>query len=697
MNSVAAKNKKSNSKNDVVTRAKKRFQLASDAESEIRKEAREDFKFRSGDQWPEDVKYARSLQKRPCLTVNQLPMFLRQVINDQRQNRPSIKINAVSDDATIETAKVLEGLVRHIEYSSNADIAYDTASDGQCTGGFGFLRVITEYCDPESFDQDIRIIPVKDPMTIRLDPFYTKPDGSDTNYGFAFEVMSEESFKEQWPNSELSQMDDWTSLGDGVGDWVTEDGCRVADYYEKTFKTLKIYLLSSGDVFTDETLPEELPDGVQIVSERETKKPLITHYKINGIDVLEESEFPCSFIPIIPVLGGEIIVDGKRILEGVIRHAKDSQRMYNYWATASAEMIALAPKAPFVGAAGQFEGHERKWQSANSENHAFLEYNQVDLNGRPAPPPQRQQYEPPIQAITQERGLASNDLRSTTGIMDAALGQRSNEVSGAAIQRRNTQAQVSNFHFADNFSRSLKHVGRIILELIPKIYDAQRTIRIIHEDGQQEVVAINNALGLDPQTGKEIPNHDFSVGEYDVTVSTGPSYQTKRQEAAAEMLEMVRAYPPTMQVAPDLVVSKFDWPGAQELAERFRKTLPPGLVDNKDEPPIPPQVQQQMMQMKSAMTQMQGQLAAAENIIQTKMIETAAKERIANMQVKADIEKTLAEMNANSAETLLEHQVAQIDRRQEQLLIQSQNPTGGESPGASTGAQSPGQNLGSNP
>lgn len=675
-------------KSDVLNRAKKRFELASEADQDIRDQARDDYKFRSGDQWPDDVKFQRTLQKRPCLTINQLPMFLRQIINDQRQNRPSIKINAVSDDASVETAQVIEGLVRHIEYSSNAEIAYDTASDGQCTGGFGYFRVITKYCDPMSFDQDIKIARIKDPFAVRLDPSYQEPDGSDANWGFVYEDVSKDWFKEHFPDAELSQMDGWETIGDSVPGWVIKDGCRIAEYYERTSEKQTIYLTSDGQVFTDETLPGELPSGIEVIEERESKKHVVTWYKTNGYEILEETEWPGSFIPIIPVLGDEILIDGKRILEGVIRHAKDSQRMYNYWATASTEMIALAPKAPYIGAAGQFEGFEQQWKTANVENHSYLQYNQVDIEGKPAPPPQRQQYEAPTQAINQERQMAAADLRSTTGIQDAMLGQRSNEQSGLAVQRRSQQSQLTNFHLSDNFTRSLKHAGRIILELIPKIYDAARTVRIIHEDGSQEMVAINQALGLD-QNGQST-GHFFDVGKYDVTVSTGPSYQTKRQEFVADALELTKNLPPQQAaVITPVMVKNMDWPMAKEMGERLEMTLPPQFQTQKGQEPLPPQAQAQISQMQLVMAQLQGKLAAAEKIIQTKMIETSAKERIENMRVKADIEKTLAEMGASSAETLLEHQINQIDRQQDQLQ-QQQNLTGGASPGTSTGAQSPG-------
>lgn len=686
---------------DARVRAKARFALASESSSEIRVSALEDFKFRSGDQWPDDVKYSRTLQKRPYLTINQLPMFLRQIINDQRQNRPSIKINAVSDDASADTAKVLEGLVRNIEYQSNADVAYDTASDAQCTGGFGYFRIITKYCDPMSFDQDIRICRIKDAFAVRLDPSAQEPDGSDANWGFIFEDVSTEHFKELYPDAELSQMDDWESLGSKAPDWVTKNGCRIAEYYERTSKKQKIYLFSDGNVYTDETLPEDFPEGVEKVSERESKRHIVKHYKLNGIEILEETEWPGQWIPIIPVYGDEIVFDGKRILEGVIRHAKDSQRMYNYMATASAETIALAPKAPYIGATGQFEGHEGKWQNANSDNVSFLEYNQVDVEGKPAPPPQRQQFEAPTQAITQERQLSAMDLRSTTGIQDATLGQRSNEQSGRAIERRSQQSQIANFHFSDNFTRSLRHAGRIVLELIPKIYDSARTVRIIHEDGNQEMVAINQALGQDEQGNPT--GHYFETGAYDVTVSSGPSYQTKRQEFVADALQLTQHLPPQQAaVITPIMVKNMDWPMAKEMGERLEMTLPPQFQTKTGQEKVPPQALAQIQQQSTMLQQLAGKLAAAEKIIQTKMIETASKERIENMKVKAEIEKTLAEMGAQSAETLLEHQVSQIDMRQEQLFQMQQNPTDGDSSGppngTSTGASSPGQNsMGVNP
>lgn len=649
---------------DIVKRAMTRFKAAAEAESEIRKMALEDVRFSVGEQWPQDIKNNRDIEKRPCLTINRLPQFLRQITNDQRQNRPSIKIDPVDDEGDVETAKVLQGMVRHIEYASNAEVAYDTASDGQCRGGFGYFRVITEYCDPMSFDQDIRIKRIRDPFSVYLDPSYQEPDGSDANWGFVVDEMSKDSFKDQYPKAKLSGMDDWTSVGAGAPQWLLKDGCRIAEYFEKDFETKTIYKFSDGTVLTQ--LPEQLPEGITLIDQRETQVPMIKWYKINGIEILEQTEWLGTWIPIIPVLGDEVIVDGKKMLEGVIRHAKDPQRMYNYWSTAITETIALAPKAPFIGAEGQFEGHEQKWQTANNRSHPYLEYKPKSLGGEQLPPPQRNVYEPPTQAITQALQIAAEDLKATTGIYDASLGNRSNEQSGVAIQRRNHQSETANFHLSDNFKRSLRHVGRIIVELIPVIYDGPRVVRSLGADGVQEIVTVNKIFNKNGQP----TIYQLDKGKYDVTVDTGPSFQTKRQEAVASMLDMTRAVPNVMAPAMDLMVKNMDWPGAQEIAKRLRKMLPPGIAEpeqSDQQMPIPPEVQNQIAQMTQLIQQQHGLLMQQNDLIKNKKIEMESKERIETMKAQNDLTMELMKHDAKHAQTAFIAEIDMLKKRMELL------------------------------
>lgn len=651
--------KKESSKNsELLKTAKKRFQQGAEAWSEIFKNALDDLKFRAGEQWPDDIRAMRERTNKPCLTINRIPQFIRQLTNDQRQNRPSIKVNPFDDKADVDTAKIFQGLIRNIEVSSNADVAYDTAFEGGAGTGIGFFRLVTQYESPISFNQELRIKRIRNPQNVILDPHSQEPDGSDANWGFVFEEMSRDEFRAKYKDSELSMMNDWRSLASTYSGWVSEDTCRIAEYFYKEFEETEIALLINGEVIEVSKLPADIPSN-QIQAKRTAQMPKVKWCILNGFEVLEETEWPSEFIPIIPVIGDELDVDGKRILEGIVRHAKDPQRMYNYWATNETETIALAPKAPFIGAEGQFEGHESKWQTANIQNHAYLEYKPVSLNGQPMPPPQRNVFEPPVQGITNARMLSVEDMKATTGMYDAALGNRSNEASGVAIQRRAAQAQTSNYHFIDNLSRSIRHCGRILIDAIPRVYDTARAIRILGEDGEPELVMINQIFNHNGQNKL----YNFGAGKYDVSVAVGPSFATKRQEAVASMLDLTKSYPQVAQVAGDLMVRNMDWPGAQEIADRLKKMLPPNIVDDKKDQALPPQAQAQIEQLGMMIEQLTAQLNEANEKINTKSIELESKERIEFAKIQAQIEIKMAELNSKESMTLLENEVREIQER----------------------------------
>lgn len=642
----------------IIEEARARFKLAEEAEAENRRLALDDLKFAAGEQWPDEVKNERARDGRPCLVINKVPQIVNQVTNDQRQNRPSIKVHPVDDHADIETAKVKQGLIRHIEYNSNADVAYDTAFESAAKGGLGYWRVITEYVEPTSFEQEILIKRIPNRFSVFFDPHSTEPDGSDANWCFIVDDVSKDEYKELYPESELSRDENWSSVGNTAPGWVKDAGVRIAEYFYKKVETKEICLLSDQTVALKEDLEEQgLMPGVSIVRERKAQIPVIKWCKLNGVEVLEETDWPGQWIPVVPVYGAEHNIDGKRILEGVIRNAKDPARMYNYWASAETEAIALAPRAPFLVADGQIEGFEGEWATANRRNHSYLTYKATDSKGNPVPMPQRMAFEPAVGAITQARQLAADDIKATTGIYDASLGARSNETSGIAIQRRNVQAQTSNFHFIDNLTRSLRHTGRILIDLIPKIYDTARTARIIGEDGEQKVVKLNQPTGEMGKDGKPL-EHRLDVGKYDVTVDVGPSFATKRQEAVSSMLEVTRAYPQLAQIAGDLLVKNMDWPGAAEFAERIKKTLPPGLAeDPKGQQPIPPEAKQQMDQMGQMVEQLTAQLNDAQTALATKREELLSRERIEAMKCETQATIELAKLESKEALVQLENQI----------------------------------------
>lgn len=574
------------------------YKEASDHWKDQRKNYIDDVKFaRLGDQWPDRIRKQRDADGRPCLTINKLPAFIRQVVNDARQNKPSIKIHPVDDNSDVETAEILNGLVRNIEYTSDADVAYDTALDDAVTGGFGFFRIDLVYADDDTFEQDIKIAPIPNPMMVFWDARTQASDSSDWKYCFVAEMITEEEHKARFPGKEISAFasDDRDELDQY---WFEEKLVRIAEYWCVKEVPRTIVKLSNGAILPQEQYQQQrqLFDALQItvVDQRETMTRKVTQRIMNGYEWLtDETEWAGKYIPVIPVYGEEINVEGVRHFLSLVRPAKDPQMMFNYWRTASTELVALAPKAPWVGPVGSFETDSDKWSSANTDNHAYIEYDNKGV------PPQRQAFAGPPAGALQEALNASDDIKSITGIYDAALGARSNETSGRAIQARQRESDVGTFHFIDNQTRALRHAGRILVDLIPKVYSAPRVIRTIGLDGSNERVKVN-----EPHIGEDGVEriYDLTTGKYDVTCEAGPSYTTQREEAAEQMTEFVRTVPQAGQLIGDLIAKNMDWPGADEIAERLKLMLPP-QVQSKDNP-IPPQVQQHMQQMQQALQQL---------------------------------------------------------------------------------------------
>ncbi|HZT29713.1 MAG TPA: portal protein [Bryobacteraceae bacterium] len=625
-----------------LRKVKERFQLAAEAESEIRQEALEDLDFYLGKQWPASIESDRLADQRPCLTINRLPQFIKQITNSQRENRPAIQVNPVGDGADQDTAEIYQGLTRHIEINSAADVAYDTAFEHAVIFGFGYFRVLTEYQDERSFDQEILIESIQNPFTVYLDPTAQKRDRSDAKWGFIVGDLLPDDYKAQYPHSELASLDEFSSLGDEGPLWFPGGKIRVAEYFEYEPEKATICELPDGSVVDQ----ADLPAGVEPVQTRETERPRFHWYKLNAREVLDERVLAGRYLPVIGVYGEEINVNGKRVLRGVVRNQRDPQRQYNYMRSALVESIALAPKAPYVAEESQIEGHEQEWKNANVRAVAVLKYKAKTAGNNLLPPPQRNFGEAPIQAIAVAVAQADNDLKATAGIYDASLGERGPEQSGKAILARQKQGDVANFNFTDNLARSIKYLGKVLLDLEPKIYDRPgRVVRIVRPDETHETVTLNA-----PFVQKGLQKfYDLSTGRYDVTVSVGPSYQSKRQEAVASMVQLTQSYPQIMQIAGDLMVRNMDWPGASEIADRLKKTLPPALQEGDGQQmPIPPQVQTQLAQLTAMNQQLTAALNAATEDIKTKRLELESRERIAAMQAQASI--VAAELRAKSSD-----------------------------------------------
>jgi hypothetical protein len=629
----------------LVEEAKKRFARCVEAEAENRKNFADDVEFYSGDQWPSEIKRSRELDARPCLTVNRLPQFVRQVTNDQRQNRPSIKVRPVDDNADPETAEVIQGLIRHIEANSNADQAYDNAFFYSVVGGYGYFRIVTDYASSDSFEQEIFIRRIANPNSVYGDCDSQEPDGSDWNYCFVIDEINRDQAEKEY--GEEIAGDDWEGSSNDSNGWVSKETVRICEYYYTEPKKVTIYLHADGSVSDKPSTDPMFPD----VDSREVSRKQVKWAKIVGDKVVDKTDLPGSFIPVIPVFGDEIIVNGKRELISLIRFAKDPQRMLNYWRSTETELVALQPKAPFVVAEGQLEGYEQQWGQANTKNYAYLTYKPTDVNGNAVPAPQRQGFAAPPSGVLQGALNAESDLKSVTGIYDASLGAKSNETSGRAILARQKEGDVSTFHFIDNMTRAIRQAGRVLLEYIPAIYDTPRVIRILGQDDTEQMREINKPVIEKDKQGNPVERiYAPGLGRYDVVCSAGPSYSTQRQEAAASMQAILQAAPQLMEIAGDLLVKNLDWPGADELAERLKKTLPPGLAEDEEQP-IPPQIQQQMQQMQEAIQQREQMLQQMQQQLQEAQQQNGAD--MAKVQIdaaKLQIDQYKAETDRMKAE-----------------------------------------------
>jgi hypothetical protein len=593
---------------DVLARMRDRLEQSLSAYSESRDSELDDLRFMAGSpdnrwQWPQEVLATRgavqgqTINARPCLTINKLPQHVRQVTNDQRQNRPSGKVIPVDDQADIEVAEVLNGVVRHIEYMSDADVVYDTACDNQVTYGEGYFRILTEYCDETSFDQDLRLQRIRNSFSVYMDPHIQDPCGSDAEYCFITEDMPKDEFERLFPNAEPISSISTRGVGDEqLSQWILEDSVRIAEYFYATYEKATLHLYPNNQTAyanSPEARQMEMM-GVRPLRIREVEIRKIKWMKTNGYEILEEQDWPGKWIPVIRVIGNEFEVDGRIYISGLVRNAKDAQRMYNYWVSQEAEMLALAPKAPFIGYGGQFEGYEHQWKTANTTNWPYLEVNPDVTDGQGAVLPLPQRAQPPLAqtGLIQAKMGASDDIKSTTGYYDSSLGATSNERSGRAILARERQGDTGSYHYVDNLARAIRYGTRQLIDLIPKIYDTQRIARIIGIDGETSTVRIDPTQ---EEAVRQVVNeagiviekiYNPSVGKYDVAVTTGPSYLTKRQEAMDAMSQILQANPELWNVAGDLFVKNMDWPGAQEIAKRLQKTIEPRILEDEEDPAL---------------------------------------------------------------------------------------------------------------
>lgn len=680
---------------DIIREARERYQAGIDADKLNRARDQEDRKFYTGGdaQWDSTALTERRAEARPVETVNRLPQFVKQVTGDIRQNKPAIKVLPVDGQTDPELAKVYSAIIRHIENNHDGHMVYARETEKAVIGGCGWWRINADYYDDASFEQELCIEGIPNPNAVVCDPDAKEVTRCDMAWGFVTQMVSKKKFEKQYPKVNTA---DWDT-GD-QGDWVQGDFVRIAEYWKKeeTGKS-KLYSiqLPTGQMLThtEEEIKQMLAEagiewgdpyeiaaslGVEIRGVRDVPVYSVSSILLCGTDTLGDwQKWPGKYIPLIRVVGEEVEAGDTVFRHGLIHHAKPPQRAYNYARNAMIERHMTSSKAPWLLTLKQIpKAFKNMWETANKKNWPFLPYDPDPQ----APPPTR--IAPPAidAAAYQESVVASEDMKATTGIYDASLGAQSNEKSGVAIRAREAQGATATYVYIDNMEAAIAATGRQLIDLIPHYYSDERIIRMLGEDDEiEQFVQINKLL----PNGKKW--NDVTTGKYDVVVTTGPSYATKRQEAADKLIQLVQAFPPVAQVGGDIIAKVIDVPFADKLSERLAMLLPPGIDPEADkkrmeaqqqmqqeagpqQPPPPTPEQQKMMadmQLQQAKVQADQQAVQAKLQLQREEAEAemllAQEKQAAELQLareKFEFDKWLALQKVGLDQAIARHSAA---------------------------------------
>ncbi len=699
---IPMRDKKSEYLKDVHSEALKNYDITYKWDNHNRREALDDIAHLLGEQWPADIVAMRNRENRPIVTINKLPSFVDQVIGDSRQNKIGIKIRPATDGATEALAETYNGLIRNIENQSSAQVAYQNGMYGSTSCGLGAWRINTVYEDCNIFDQVVRIDPIWDPLSVYWDPAAKEPDKRDAKWVLIEEDIGKEEFKERWPDVEPMRFPN-----KDYQYWVDDNIVKIAEYWRKKARKTTLVQLENGSIFekkeweqvADDLKEEEQPvyldemgilrpgpapgpgykeiiinEVPEVILEKRTTVWDIEHYIIDGEKILEgPNKWAGKFIPIVLCFGKINNKRGKEYRRGIIRHAKEPQRLYNYSRTMAVEALALPPRAPYLVTPNMIDGYAHQWDNASIKPLPYLMWN-PDPNA-PGLTPQRLAPSIPSSGDLTEIQITNDELKATTGIFDASLGAQGNETSGVAITARQREGDVATFEYHDNLSRAIKYTGEILVDLIPRIYDTQRQVTILHEDDEDQTITINKTV-FDKDTQKDVILNDISVGKYGVTVTVGPSYSTQRIESVNNMIQMIQAIPALGNVAADLVVKNMDFPGSDTIAERYNRTLPVNITATDEE------LQQQ---------QQQGQQETPDQVkdildIQNKQLMNEGKKMdLAEKQL--DLQKQSGEIQQQMAAVA---QAAVVRTLQQLGIIPQQQPQATQTTGVNPEAITPG-------
>jgi hypothetical protein len=634
----------------LLTTARDRFKKCVEADQENRRKAVEDLKFLHvpGEQWDEALKTERGI--RPCYEFNKLRVTIKRIVNDIRANRPVGKVRAV-EDGDKDTADTIEGLCRNIWTVSDADCAIDTAAEYSVGGGMGAWRVVTKYSTDDAWDQDIIIEPIRNPLTLWADPAAKDPMKRDASFWFLESRMSKEAYEAKYGKKDAVEWE--ASEFDDEVEWQDDDSVRVCEYWYRKPVTKLLALLPEGQSVE----ADQVPPGVVPMRTRQVQTHQICMAIIAGDKVLEgPTDWAGSQFPFVVVYGEHLVVDGKVQWFGLTRFAKDAQRAYNFSRTLAIETVAKAPLDTDWATVTQAQGLTDQWARAHKELLPFRLYNPDPMS--PGPPLRSPGAQVPV-GLVNEMQWSSEDIKATTGIFDNSLGRQANENSGVAIRARQAQAEIATFNYSDNIARGVRRTYEILVDLIPKVYDTERSIRVLGADGAEKYARVNS---VDPQTGQAM--NDLSRGKYDVAITIGPNMGTQRQEAAEVYMGLMQGNPGLFPIVGDLVVKTFDYPYSDEMAERLRLMAPPQIqqmLAQKEQTgkAMDPQAMaamaqaEQMMQLVQQQSELVQQAAAEAEGMKSEAQQEVQKIATAAAKLEADFQKKMAALVTKEAQLTL--------------------------------------------
>lgn len=671
---------------DIIEEARERLDYVESRDADNRNRAQEMLRFcyRRGSQWPDRVRRERESDNRPVLEFNQMPAFINQVVNDERQNRPAIKVRGASDDATVEMAEIRQDLIRHIEYESGADGSYDQAFRYAVAANVGYWRIVTDWDAEDSFDQKIQIKPINDIFSVYYDPDCVEPDGSDCQWCLVTEELKPEEFERRYPNAAPI---DWQNTDPALNSWISGDGVRIADYLHKVYFQDTLLKLGNGQsVWKSEAEPDD-PEmvaplypmgkapttygGAEVVDDRDVDRCEVQWHVLNGVEVLEEHKWAGKYIPVVPVFGDVTRVDGETIRQSLVERAQDAQQMFNFWTTTAAEAAAMQPKTPFLLANGQIANNDdaKKWGQANTKPFAYLGYDRYDESGKDLGVPARSSPDVDVSGMLNQAQICLQNMRQVIGIADPLQQLTAQDESGRAILAKERMSNTATFHFVDNLSRAIRYTGKVILDLIPSIYDTQRTLQLLREDGTQYKTTVNQAQPANTMGQAQPTLQDLTTGEYDVIVDAGPSYASKRAEFVNSVMEAAQSYQGLWPAAGDLLVKNMDWPGADDVSDSLLALAPPqiqALRAQKSQDPLVVSLSQQMQQMQQ---QNQQQLQALQQQM-SQLGQENQKLTMENYTVKAQAAASAAQAKEQQSMVGVKMIEAQNDLREQQLESQ---------------------------